>query len=573
MQVESYDDTIRRGARQIRLQLLAEQLFASSSDVHNNGQQHNDNYNKSVSTKNKVNDYTELLRITTPKETLDKLKELDDLHAQSEMRGLARLRKLQMLEGRIQNSDSMGSGSGSSQGGLNSNQSTSTRSSASGENYSYRQPSIASSVVSSSRGSVRSSSHLMTLDLRPKPKQPSNSNSAYFKANVSSKSMSSSRTRSRTHQKSHVSFDLPGRHEEKQSSLESSLSVQPSNGMKHASNVFADYEQSQSNEESCTPSLQSKYQKKKDLSDSISSLHESRRSTNTFMTKKKEFKAEDDLLTEEHVSVSFPIELQQLPLSADTKKNNNIFMEPSTGSHALLQPADNEDAVWKKSEAYIHAMQSGVLWQTLVGEHVRFPKEWFNGFRTPAMSGEGIKVSKWRYIARNKVRNSSLNKLVRRRGGGRILLHLIVRDAVSQREKEDIVLGCFHPQSRGLITDDEYKCVRDKADIDVRDIWMAFRTRSNGSKGSNLGMSASTEISMTQPLLTGDRCLSEVSHRSPLYSDERLSNENIRAVFGSESPLETLFVLETDLVKVLETNSYSAPRPVAVVLMQKYLFR
>ena len=558
MQTESQDDMIRRGARQVRLQLLTEQ-FASSSDVHDA----NHRRMKTGGTSSSSQDYRELLYIT-PKETLEKLKELDDLHAQTEMRGLARLRKLQMLEGRIQNNESMRSrssqGSRSSGGG-----STSTGSSAL-ENYSYRQPSI-SSVSHRSNGSSKliQPQDIATMDLRSKGGLKTKTKDATTQARSSATSSSSLRmNRSSTIRKSR--------------SFQSNKSAQNVTFALPPESSTHDCDEKRSPSESpLRNSVESKYE------DNEKPKSHYKCKSIPIMTP---FRAEDDLLTEEHVSVTMPMELQKfttkvltLPRHHSEKsqksKECSIMKEEHQfkSSQALEEYRNIKEDSWKQSEAYIHAMKAGVLWQTLVGEHVRFPKEWFDGARTPSMSGEGSSVSKWRYIARNKVRNSSLNKLVKRKGGGRILLHVVVRDAVTQREKEDIVLGCFHAQSRGLIPEEEYRYIRNTVDIDVRDVWIAFRTRCKGSNRSNLGMTPSTEISMTQPLLTCDRPLNEVSRRSPLYSDEKLSNDNIRAVFGSEPALETVFVLETDLVKVLEENSYSYPSPIAVVLMQNYLFR
>jgi len=224
--------------------------------------------------------------------------------------------------------------------------------------------------------------------------------------------------------------------------------------------------------------------------------------------------------------------------------------------------------------AYLHAKHAGILWQTMVGEHVRFPKEWFGGARVPRMAGEDVEFSKWKYISRSRVRNSSLNSLVRRRTGGRILLHIVVRDLVTMREKEDIVLGCFHPHAKGIVSKEEYKRhSSEDYDTDVREVWMAVRMRSIRKTVSKKATSR-FEPSLVDPLLTNDEPVDKIAKRSPL-NDERLSNENIKAIFGAEPPLETVFVLENELTKVIHpsTASYLAQRPPTVMLLQKYVFK
>lgn len=539
----SQDDAIRRGARQLRLQLLSEQ-FASKASCYSTtcgGSEEN------------VTDYKELLHIT-PQETLEKLKELDELHAMTEQRGLQRLKKLQSLEGRISQSGSMASSSCSS----------------SAESLRFK-PASATSISSSIE-----QDGIVTLDLRPKGKQ--NLNLQDPKPNnvrVSSNGSGSSH-------KSVVTFDLSSTIEvdEKQLATQrKSPQSSPKGPRGETQGILNNSRRSKMIKEKASQNkrtprtknfdgLSHKKEEREDIDvqshKKMEDLHLHRRSELTRSTSSlgNLKKTDDDLITEEFISVPISADLLHQP-----ETNTLVDEEEYPALHA------KKDS-WKQSEAYIHAMQAGIIWQTMVGEHVRFPKEWFNGERFPTMTNEDIVLSKWKYIGLSRVRNTSLNKLIRRKAGGRILLHIVIRDAVSFRDKEDIVIGSYHPQGRGLVSEEEYRCMKDSSlSTDVREVWLAYRTRHVRSKKTLISGATAPEISTLQPLLTRNRALKDVARRSPLLTNERLTNQNIRAVFGGEGPLETTVALETEIVKLLESDNYPGSKPVSVVLMQKYLFK
>ena len=82
--------------------------------------------------------------------------------------------------------------------------------------------------------------------------------------------------------------------------------------------------------------------------------------------------------------------------------------------------------------AFQHAILAGSLWQSLVGQCVRFPKEWWHPHRTAPLgcSSTNEEMNKWQYFDRYRIHgNEFLNKQVKRRDEpGQLLLHIVVRD-------------------------------------------------------------------------------------------------------------------------------------------------
>jgi hypothetical protein len=149
-------------------------------------------------------------------------------------------------------------------------------------------------------------------------------------------------------------------------------------------------------------------------------------------------------------------------------------------SSQLAPPRDK-----RRDSGYAHAQSAGLLWQTIVGEHVRFPKHWFeDGQRVPLMgslprqpaagedgsgspplplpspSSSSSHHKEWMYIAKHRIQgNPTLSKIVRPRLGrnshttsnrikcnGRLLLHFIIQDQQTWTPLVDLVIGCFHPK-------------------------------------------------------------------------------------------------------------------------------
>ena len=176
-----------------------------------------------------------------------------------------------------------------------------------------------------------------------------------------------------------------------------------------------------------------------------------------------------------------------------------------------------------RDPAYRHALSAGTLWQTLVSQHVRFPGHWWDGDRSPQMGmledsyGNGKSFCSWQYVSRNRVySNPLLKKRVRNRASpGRILLHVIVRDLMTLLPVQDIVIGCFHPNARGIRRKEQ----PDPRDEDCREVWMAVRKHSEDGS-----------VSVVDRLLTEGRSIEDVAQNSPLGGLPRISNQNMRAV-------------------------------------------
>ena len=176
-----------------------------------------------------------------------------------------------------------------------------------------------------------------------------------------------------------------------------------------------------------------------------------------------------------------------------------------------------------RDPAYRHALSAGTLWQTLTSQHVRFPGHWWDGDRSPPMGmledayGNGKSFCSWQYVSRNRVYSDPLlKKRVRNRASpGRILLHVIVRDLMTLLPVQDIAIGCFHPNARGIRRKEE----PDPRDEDCREVWMAVRKRSEDES-----------VSVVDRLLTEGRSIEDVAQISPLGGLPRISNQNMRAV-------------------------------------------
>mmetsp|Transcript_45693 Transcript_45693/g.138841 ORF Transcript_45693/g.138841 Transcript_45693/m.138841 type:complete len:554 (-) Transcript_45693:371-2032(-) len=232
-----------------------------------------------------------------------------------------------------------------------------------------------------------------------------------------------------------------------------------------------------------------------------------------------------------------------------------------------------------KEKAYDHAMRAGILWQTLVGEHVRFPKEWWGGARTPSLGNAHASTnpSKWWYISRHRVRgNEMLNSWVSNRtSAGQNLLHIVVSDSL-MGPVQDIAIGCFHPNAKGIRR--TTKAIAD--DENVREIWMAIRMREgvpmrdSHRPGGHDGLS----VSLLNTALTLGHGIEDVGQPSPLGEKYSVTNENMRAVFGDKPPISTVDVPTSTLYKIIidaveeaRFRGQAAPYPARTIL-QEFLF-
>lgn len=202
-------------------------------------------------------------------------------------------------------------------------------------------------------------------------------------------------------------------------------------------------------------------------------------------------------------------------------------LQPERTSPALspriLSPMTATYSKLARDPAYRHAQRAGLLWQTLVSKHVRFPGHWWDGARSPQMgmmedySGNGKAHCDWKYLARHRVySNPQLKRFVRNRASaGRLLLHIVVRDLMTYLPVQDIAIGCFHPNARGVRKTEN----PDRNEEDCREVWMAVRKRCEDGS-----------VSAVDRYLTRGRGIEEVAQASPLSGKPRVSNQNMRAV-------------------------------------------
>jgi hypothetical protein len=205
-----------------------------------------------------------------------------------------------------------------------------------------------------------------------------------------------------------------------------------------------------------------------------------------------------------------------------------------------------------RDPAYIHAQQAGFIWQSIVGQHIRFPDSWWDGDRGPPISSDTN--IPWMYFGRHTIKQHPiLNQLVKcRASAGRLLLHIIVQDLMTRTPIQDIVIGCFHPNSKGIRPDGTPALKRYE---DCRDIWMAVHKRSHTSVAATDSLLYSpSHWENRATTSTIGKSVSNYNYticRSPLGSGRRIANHNVRAVFGDKAPLETIFLSEDELYERL----------------------
>jgi hypothetical protein len=237
--------------------------------------------------------------------------------------------------------------------------------------------------------------------------------------------------------------------------------------------------------------------------------------------------------------------LQSLP-------NPNIMVRlPS-----LSSPIKKSFHLLQNDVAFCHAQSAGHLWQSLVGQHVRFPKSWFNGLRSPPMGAD----SPWRYIARLAVYNNPiLNRLVRARYcAGRILLHFLVKDFMTGLAIFDLAIGCFHPNAKGIRNTKR----PDPNQENSRHVWMAIR-----------------KVNETACLLDNVLCrgskIQDIARDSPLGNHRReVTNHNMRSIFGELPPVQSICIPESDLYEKITSTAEKSPfvaKAPALLLLREFL--
>mmetsp|Transcript_2181 Transcript_2181/g.3582 ORF Transcript_2181/g.3582 Transcript_2181/m.3582 type:complete len:545 (+) Transcript_2181:133-1767(+) len=212
-----------------------------------------------------------------------------------------------------------------------------------------------------------------------------------------------------------------------------------------------------------------------------------------------------------------------------------------------------------RDPAYRHALQAGILWQSLCSQHVRFPALWWDGQERAGPPLGCPERQLWSYLGRHRVKGDrKLNSLIGNRGSsGRLLLHLVVRDSMTFEPIEDVCCGCFHPNARGIRTTQAFNPQVE----DCRDIWIGHRRRVRGECPSTI---ESVLRSHNKGRTFASPLGGEVS------SSKDIHNGNLKAVFGEKPPLFTVFVTENDLFEIFQ-NSLSHNSPASVVLLRQYL--
>jgi len=220
----------------------------------------------------------------------------------------------------------------------------------------------------------------------------------------------------------------------------------------------------------------------------------------------------------------------------------------------VVSPFTNEYRLLQKDPAFLHAQGAGILWQSLVSQHVKFPSKWWNGSRSPAL-GLGERRL-WQYIGRHRVGgDQALNRMVYNRGAaGRVLMHIIVKEESTLAPALDVAIGCFHPNARGVRTTAAFEPALE----DCRDIWLATRRRFP----DDLDVENSLRYHEEKNAALGD---------SPLGPKHAVNNENMRAIFGEKPPLQTMFLLESELKSALTDHLANQEMPPSLVLLQRYL--
>ncbi|KAL7484523.1 hypothetical protein ACHAW6_010164 [Cyclotella cf. meneghiniana] len=230
-------------------------------------------------------------------------------------------------------------------------------------------------------------------------------------------------------------------------------------------------------------------------------------------------------------------------------------------------------------EALTHARAAGPLWRSLVGNHVRFPYAWDSILpsSSPPIDRPNLKWSKWYYVARHRVRgdrklNSREYGVRSRRSGGRILLNLVVRDMHTMNVCREIAVGCFHPNAKGIRKGDPSPEVED-----VREIWMAVRwVVGLNCTEPDLGVhhyEEDIECFIDSFLTQKRQVLDYYTMGSPLGHRKAVSNENVRAVFGDQPPLQMVDLHEDELAEILKANDYKRLSGLpGLMLLKLFLF-
>lgn len=293
----------------------------------------------------------------------------------------------------------------------------------------------------------------------------------------------------------------------------------------------------------------------------------------------------DDFL---NVNVLSPSQYR-VPLAPIEKPNTSWESSPNsnaTEKSAIIPSSKDDTGVPSdvgmancplEDNAFRHAKLAGLLWQTLVGQQVRFPKTWYNGQRSRPMMSDAIASPPWLYLSKHRVRaNPFLNHLIQSPipsnqtvPKGRLLLHLIVQHEVTLKHIQDVVVGCFHPKYARHSSSANKQ--QSNFDEDSRDIWMAVR---------KAGSYESKELLLDTILCVDTKWKTNknLGKKSPIGDQKGLvTNDNVAAIFGDKPPLKTAVINERVTYNLLQTakerSSVENSNPVSILLLQEFLFK
>ena len=225
----------------------------------------------------------------------------------------------------------------------------------------------------------------------------------------------------------------------------------------------------------------------------------------------------------------------------DQQQRNTSHLDVTNETNEVISPLCREYGLLRIDPAYLHAQNAGHLWQSLVGSQIRFPGTWWNGARGPPMGLASSGYSRdsqqrWQFFGRYPSRNPNLRTYCKHRSApGRLLLHIVVQDLVTWKPVQDIVVGCFDPNSRGIRKSETAQVGQE----DLRELWLAVRKRSES-------------VSVIDSLLAKGRTWHSSSEcKNPLGPKQRVTNSNVRAVFGEEPPVESIVLHESTLYERL----------------------
>ena len=239
---------------------------------------------------------------------------------------------------------------------------------------------------------------------------------------------------------------------------------------------------------------------------------------------------------------------------------NTYFELAKDDKFRIVSPiSDQYTQLRETDQAFRHAMNAGSLWQSIVGQHVRFPLQWWEGHHRTAPLGCNGRITaknKWIYYDRHRIKGDIfLNKFVPRRDSpGSLLLHIIVQDFMTSSPVMDIAIGCFHPNAKTVRPSE----IRNKRIDDCRDIWLATRSRTEEA------------ISVIDPNFLINK-LGEPKQTPLGDTKRRVGNHNVRAIFGETPPIRTIFAAESEIYEILAGMDDYSNGP-ADELLRKYLY-